>query len=100
MTDEPSGRMRSLELRTRRLTGRWLSGLRTAPYIRKWLLLGVLIGIVAGLRAVVFYGALDLATHYLLGTLGVYSPPTTAGEVGIHSASGFARPWAIPLVVA
>jgi H+/Cl- antiporter ClcA len=100
MTEPPSGRLRGLELRTRRLTGRWLSGLRTAPYIRKWLLLGVLIGIVAGLGAVVFYGALHLATHYLLGSLGGYTPATTAGEGGIHAASGFARPWAIPLVVA
>jgi CIC family chloride channel protein len=100
MTDAPSGRMRSLELRMRRLTGRWLSGLRTAPYIRKWLLLGVLIGIVAGLGAVVFYEALHLATHYLLGSLAGYAPATTAGEGGTHAASGFSRPWAIPLVVA
>jgi len=100
MTDLPSGRLRGLELRTRRLTGRWLSGLRTAPYIRKWLLLGVLIGIVAGLGAVVFYEALHLATHYLLGSLGGHTPATTAGEGGTHAASGFARPWAIPLVVA
>jgi chloride channel protein, CIC family len=100
MTDASSGRLRVFELGTRRLTGRWLSGLRTASYIRKWLMLGVLIGIVAGLGAVVFYGALHLATHYLLGSLGGYSPATTAGEGGIRAASGFARPWAIPLVVA
>jgi H+/Cl- antiporter ClcA len=100
MADASSGRLRVFELGTRRLTGRWLSGLRTAPYIRKWLMLGVLIGIVAGLGAVVFYGALHLATHYLLGSLGGYSPATTAGEGGIRAASGFARPWAIPLVVA
>jgi H+/Cl- antiporter ClcA len=100
MTDAAAGRLRGLELRTRRLTGRWLSGLRTAPYVRKWLLLGVLIGIVAGLGAVVFYGALHLATHYVLGSLGGYSPASTAGEGGVRAASGFARPWAVPLVVA
>lgn len=100
MTEAPSGWLRGLELSIRRLTGRWLSGLRTAPYIRKWLLLGVLIGIVAGLGAVVFYEALHLATHYLLGSLAGYTPATTAGEGGTHAASGFARPWAIPLVVA
>jgi chloride channel protein, CIC family len=100
MTEAPSGRLRGLELGTRRRTGRWLSGLRTAPYIRKWLLLGILIGIVAGLGAVLFYEALHLATHYVLGWLGGHSPATTAGEGGTHPASGFPRPWAIPLVVA
>ncbi len=90
----------ALRLAARRVTGRWLSGLRTAAYIRKWLVLGVLIGIVAGLGAVVFYSALHLATHYLLGSLGGYHVATTAGEGGAHAASGFARPWAIPLVVA
>lgn len=100
MTDRSPGWLRRAELVIRRLVGRWLSGLRTASYIRKWLLLGVLIGLVAGLGAVVFYTALHLATHYLLGSLGGYVPAGTAGEGGIHAASPFARPWAIPLVVA
>lgn len=90
----------ALRLAIRRLIGRWLSGLRTASYIRKWLLLGILIGIVAGLGAVVFYEALHLATQLLLGSLGGFAPATTAGEGGVHPASAFARPWAIPLVVA
>jgi H+/Cl- antiporter ClcA len=89
----------SVRLAARRATGRWLSGLRTSSYVRKWLVLGVLIGVVAGLGAVLFYGALHLGTHYLLGTLGGYQPATTAGEGGLRAASGFARPWAIPLVV-
>ena len=98
-TESPAGWLRRSELGTRRLVGRWLSGLRTTSYIRKWLLLGMLIGVVAGLGAVAFYTALHLATHYLLGSLGGFTPASTAGEGGIHAASGFARPWAIPLVV-
>jgi CIC family chloride channel protein len=84
----------------RRLTGRALAGVRSAPYLRKWLILGALIGVVAGLGAVVFYDGLRLATHVLLTDVGGYTPASTAGEGGAHAASGFSRPWAIPLVVA
>ncbi len=84
----------------RRIAGRSLAGLRTAPYLHKWLVLGSMIGVVAGLGAIVFYGALELGTHYLLGVLGGFYPAGTAGEGGFHLASGFSRPWAIPLVVA
>lgn len=84
----------------RRTVGRGLSGLRSAPYVRKWIVLGVVIGVVAGLGAVVFYEGLELATRLLLEGLGGYTPAGTAGEGGVHAASRFTRPWAIPLVVA
>lgn len=84
----------------RRLAGRLLSGVRSAPYLRKWLVLATLIGVVAGLGAVVFYDGLRLATHLLLTDIGGYTPASTAGEGGFHVASHFSRPWAIPLVVA
>ena len=84
--------------RGRQLVRQVLSGPRRAGYLRKWLVLGSLIGIVAGLGAVVFFTALDAATHWLLGSIGGYHPATTAGEGGVHAASGFSRPWAIPLV--
>lgn len=84
----------------RRYLSRLLSGLRRAGYLRKWLVLGTLIGVVAGLGAVVFYKGLDAATHYLLGSIGGYTPAGTAGEGGGRLASGFSRPWAVPLVVA
>ena len=41
--------------------------LRRAPYLRKWVVLGALIGIIGGVGAIVFAGALDLATKLLLG---------------------------------
>jgi len=100
MAENLPGAVLSLRLTARRITGRWLSGIRTASYVRKWLVLGILIGVVAGLGAVVFYEALHLGTRYLLGSLGGFVPPTTAGEGGVHPASAFAHPWAIPLVVA
>ena len=86
-------------LLSRRLAGRALSGVRSAPYLRKWLVLGTLIGTVAGLGAVVFFDGLRLATHLLLTDLGGYTPASTAGEGGFHMASAFSRPWAVPLVV-
>jgi CIC family chloride channel protein len=89
----------SVSMAGRRVTGRALSGIRTAPYLRKWLILGTLIGVVAGLGAVVFYDGLRLGTHLLLTDVGGYTPARTAGEGGFRVASGFSRPWAIPLVV-
>lgn len=86
--------------RVRRVVGRSLAGLRAAPYLRRWLVLGALIGVVAGLGSAAFLGLLHAATHLILGTIGGFTPATPAGEGGIHASSGFTRPWAIPLVVA
>lgn len=61
--------------------------------------LSLLVGVVAGLGALLFAWALQAATQLLLVDLGGYSPATTIGEGSGSPASGFARPWAIPLVV-
>ena len=71
----------------------------SSEYLTKWLVLGVLIGAVAGLGAVAFVSALDLATHLLLGVVGGYTPPSPAYEGGVSAAGHFDRAWAIPLVV-
>lgn len=68
-------------------------------YLRKWLVLGVLIGVVAGLGAIAFIFALEGCSKLLLETIGGYRPPLPIGEGNRLAASGFARPWAIPLVV-
>ena len=73
--------------------------LRGANYLRKWVVLGALIGVVGGIGAIAFYTALELATHFFLGFLGGYTPPSPAGEGGAP-ITGFARAWALPLVVA
>ncbi len=75
--------------------------LRRTGYLRKWIILGFLIGIVAGLGAILFTTALDWASRFFLGTLAGYTPPSPFGEGhSFGSGSHFARPWVIPLVVA
>ena len=73
--------------------------IRNSGYLRKWLILGIAIGIIAGLGAVVFYLALKYTTDFLLGYLGGYDVPTAHGDGGNTGSAGFERPWAIPLIV-
>ncbi len=68
-------------------------------YVEKWLVLGLTIGVVAGLGAVLFYSALQLGTHLFLVDLAGYHIPTAGGEGNAAGSAGYARPWAIPLVV-
>ncbi|BBZ35994.1 chloride channel protein [Mycolicibacterium confluentis] len=71
---------------------------RNSGHLRKWLILGVIIGVIAGLGAVAFYLALKYTTDLLLGHLADYDPPTAMGDGGSAGSGGFTRPWAIPLV--
>ncbi len=86
-----SRRMRSAQVRA----GRWLA---TATYTQKWLVLGTIVGVIAGLGAVVFYEALRLATYLFLQVLAGYKVPLPASEGGVVASTHFARPWAIPLI--
>jgi H+/Cl- antiporter ClcA len=73
--------------------------IRSASYIRKWVVLGAVIGVVGGLGAIAFYTALEISTHFFLGLLVGYQPPSPAGE-GNAPIVDAARLWALPLVVA
>ncbi len=75
--------------------------IRAASYLRKWMVLGALIGVIGGLGAILFTTALDLATQLFLGVLAGYTPPSPAGEgsAPITPIADAARPWAIPLIV-
>jgi H+/Cl- antiporter ClcA len=55
--------------------------------------------VIAGLGAVGFYELLKLGTHLFLHDLAGYQVPTASGEGGLAGSTGFARPWAIPLIV-
>ena len=76
---------------------RWVAN---ASYTKKWLVLGAVMGLIAGVGAVVFYTALQLATHFFLLTLGGYQPPTPVSEGALTGSANFVRPWAIPVVAA
>ncbi|MEO7132288.1 MAG: chloride channel protein [Dermatophilaceae bacterium] len=76
--------------------GGWV---RRASYLKKWLVLGGAIGIIAGLGAVLFYLALRTAGDLLLGAIGGYVVPLPAAEGGTTGSGHFTRWWAIPLVV-
>jgi CIC family chloride channel protein len=79
---------------------RWLrQRIRTAAYLRKWVVLGAIIGIISGVGAAVFFVALDLASRFFLGTIAGYVPASPLGE-GARPITEAARPWVIPLVVA
>jgi len=69
-----------------------------AGYLKKWSVLGVVIGVVAGLGAVVFVHAIRLCSWVFLELIGGYVPPSSVGE-GDVPGTGFARPWAVPLAV-
>jgi len=71
------------------------------PPAMKWAAVAITIGATSGAMAIAFYGLVGWCTRWLLGTLGGYHPATIAASPGgFHAASGFSRPWAIPLVVA
>jgi H+/Cl- antiporter ClcA len=72
--------------------------LRQTSYLRKWVVLGALIGLISGLGAIVFFVALEAATRFFLGVFAAFQPPSPVGEGG-EPITDFARAWAIPLVV-
>jgi chloride channel protein, CIC family len=88
-------RSRASSLR-RRLA--WRVG--SMSYLRRWLLLGTLLGVVAGLGAIVFYAALSLATHLLLADLAGYKVPTPFAEGDNLRSAQPAHAWLLPLIVA
>jgi H+/Cl- antiporter ClcA/CBS domain-containing protein len=73
--------------------------LRRAVYLRKWVILGALIGLISGIGAAVFFTALEIASRVFLGWLAGAVPASPTGEGGAPLTDA-ARPWAIPLVVA
>ena len=76
---------------------RWVA---SASYVRKWVVLGIAIGVIAGCGAIVFYEALRAATALFLHVLAGYQIPTSFSEGNVAPGAGPARPWALPLIVA
>jgi CIC family chloride channel protein len=72
-------------------------GIVDVSYLRKWLVISILIGIVAGLGAILLYSAIKWVTWALLGFVAGYTPPVAGGE-GVTTITAAARPWLIPVV--
>jgi chloride channel protein, CIC family len=49
-------------------------------YLAKWTVVGILIGVIAGVGATVFYGLIQLVTNLMLGGVTGFYPPNPAGE--------------------
>jgi H+/Cl- antiporter ClcA/CBS domain-containing protein len=96
----PDGALAVLRTHARSLGARSAYQVGRMSYLRKWLLLGGLLGVVAGLGAVVFYAALSFATHVFLGLIVGYKVPTPLAEGAVFGSSHYGRAWLLPLVVA
>ena len=90
----------TLSTRGRSLASSLGAHVREASYLRKWIVLGSMLGVIAGLGAVAFYECLRLATYVFLHVLGGYQIPTVVSEGRQVASDGFAHPWLIPLIVA
>ncbi|HLZ22769.1 MAG TPA: chloride channel protein [Ktedonobacterales bacterium] len=66
-------------------------------YFQRWLLIGAMIGVVAGIGAIVFASAIALCTRLFLGGVAGFFPPAPAGE-GMTMITPIGRRWLIPLV--
>ncbi len=70
-------------------------------YFRRWLVIGALIGVVAGVGAILFAAAIAFCTNLLLGRIAGFFPPQPAGEATALNPLNLAAParrWLIPLV--
>lgn len=66
-------------------------------YFQRWMLIGALIGVVAGLGAILFYTAIAFCTHLFLEVGAGFIPPSPAGE-GVTRIQPVARPWLLPVI--
>ncbi|HEX5368402.1 MAG TPA: chloride channel protein, partial [Dehalococcoidia bacterium] len=69
-----------------------------SDYLRKWVFLGVLIGVTAGVGAIIFSILIEKATWLFLGQMVGLNPPLPPGE-GDAVVHPILRRWALPLVV-
>lgn len=95
-SDQALGQFAAVRAWSRRLVPGG-NGFESRRFLGKWLVLGALIGIVAGLGAVLFSHAITWATDFFLGRIVGYQPPQPIGE-GSPALHAMARPWLLPVV--
>src|SRR5918996_4057677 len=68
-------------------------------YFRKWILIGFLLGIVAGLAAVCLFLSVEFFTGLFLEIGAGYSPPLPGGfQINVSYTLFIEKPWLIPLI--
>ena len=68
-------------------------------YFRKWILIGFLLGVVAGLGAVALFLSVELFTGLFLGMGAGYFPPLPGGfQNNFAYTLSIERPWLLPLI--
>ena len=65
----------------------------------RWLVLGLVVGVLSGLAAALFFGAVELAKHLVLSQLAGLDLPGPAGEEIIVATPGLYRPWVVPVAL-
>lgn len=73
-------------------------GVESGRFLGRWVVLSLLIGVVAGLGAIVFYISIGFVSRHVLGAVAGVYPPEPFGEGGNTSISPFARPWLVPVI--
>lgn len=76
----------------------WREMVRSYRYIAtvRWLVLGVVVGILAGLAAVLFFAGVEFGKYILIHKLAGFTLPAPAGEEIFEGEAGVFRPWLIP----
>ena len=88
-----------IQLRLASIRSRLSRWFASAKYVEKWLVLGILIGIIAGLGAVLFYAALTTASTFLFEYVAGYTLPSPIGEGFRTASTGYLRPYLVPAIV-
>lgn len=88
--------MKTVLTHTRRVLSRTF-GVVDVDYLRKWLVIAILIGIVVGVGSIVFYLAINGVTWLMLGKGAGYIPPAPGGE-GQTIVTPITRRWMIPII--
>ncbi len=64
----------------------------------RWLVLGIVVGILSGIVAVLFFGAVELGKYIFMSQLAGLSLPAPEGEELFHGHAGeHLRTWTIPI---
>jgi CIC family chloride channel protein len=77
-----------------------LQELMERSYLRKWSLISILIGIIAGLSSIVFFEGLKFGAEYFLGAGAGFFPPESGESLAnTTNWTSPARIWLIPIVL-